>query len=275
MEQLSGRVAVVTGGGSGIGAAMARAFAAEGMRVVLADVEEAAMQSVASSIDGEMLCIRTDVARLEDVQALADRTFQRFGAVDVLCNNAGVAVYGGIETLSHLDWQWIVSVNLWGVIHGIESFVPRMIEQRRGGHIVNTASMSGLVPMQGMGAYVTTKYAVVGLSETLHRDLSAYGIGVSVLCPMVVRTNIFDAERNRPPELRNSREPTPRPGGTEDISPVGGIIDPEQVASRVVSAIRSNELYVITHAASRDIIGRRFERLDRAAAKAAALGSDS
>jgi NAD(P)-dependent dehydrogenase (short-subunit alcohol dehydrogenase family) len=269
MEDLRDRVAVVTGGASGIGAALARAFAAAGMRVVLADIDAPAMARVADTIGGDTLAVRTDVTRLEDVQALAARTVAHFGAVHVICNNAGVALYGGLDTLTHRDWQWIVNVNLWGVIHGIEVFVPRLIAQGQGGHLVNTASMAGLVPMQGMGAYVTTKYAVVGLSETLQRDLSGYGIGVSVLCPMVVRTNIFNSESSRPAELRNPGAP---PAPAEVPAPpegmaVGGIIEADEVAARVVAAVRANELYVLTHRAQRDILRRRCERLDRAAAR--------
>ena len=239
MQNLAGRVAVVTGGGSGIGAAMARAFASEGMRIVLADIDEAAMQAVAAEL-----------------------------GADVLCNNAGIIVNGAMESLTHNDWTWTINVNLWGVIHGVEAFVPRLVAQKQGGHIVNTASMSGIVPMQGMGAYVTSKYAVVGLTETLQRDLSGYGIGVSVLCPMVVETNIFRAERTRPAELRNpGPEPVVPEGAPDPGSIAGGIISAEEVAARVVAGIKENALYIFTHAASRDIIKRRFERIDRAAAR--------
>lgn len=264
MKEFKNRVAVVTGGGSGIGAAMAQAFAREGMRIVLADIEQAAMDATAAAIGGDVLTVRVDVTLLDDVQTLADRAFNHFGGVHVLCNNAGVVTVGGMDTMTHRDWQWVLGVNLWGVIHGIEAFVPRMIAQGQGGHIVNTGSMAGLVPMQGMGIYVTSKYAVVGLSETLQRDLSQYGIGVSVLCPMVVNTNINAAARNRPPELRNPGEEFLTP---PQMAMVGGIIEAGEVAERVVAAVKANDLYVLTHGAQRDLIRRRFERLDRAAAK--------
>lgn len=270
MDTLSGRVAVITGGGSGIGAALARALAREGMRLVLADIESPAMDAVAAGIGDDVLKVRTDVSKLADVQALADRAFAHFGAVHLLCNNAGVGLFGSILDMTHRDWEWVIGVNLWGVIHGIEVFVPRLIAQRQGGHIVNTASMAGLVPMLGLGAYGTTKYAVVGLSETLQRELSPHGIGVSVLCPMIVNTNINASERNRPPVLRNPGTPAfaadfpplPPPGQL-----VGGVIEPEAVAARVIAAIKNNELHVLTHTASREIIRRRSERLDRAAGK--------
>jgi NAD(P)-dependent dehydrogenase (short-subunit alcohol dehydrogenase family) len=264
MMELKNRVAVVTGGASGIGAAMARAFAAEGMRIVLADIEEPTMEATAASIPGDVLTVRTDVSKLDDVHALAARAFEHFGGVHLVCNNAGVVAFGGLETATHRDWEWVLNVNLWGVIHGIEAFVPRLIAQGQGGHIVNTASMSGLVPMQAMGIYVTSKYAVVGLSETLQRDLSVYGIGVSVLCPMIVNSQINASARNRPPELRNPGE---EPFMPPQIDMVGGIIEADDVAQRVVAAVKANELYILTHKAQRDIIRRRLERLDRAAAK--------
>lgn len=268
MQDFTDRVAVITGGGSGIGAALAEAFAGAGARIVLADVDEQGMDAVAARLragGAAALAVRTDVTRLDEMHALAERAFAHFGGVHLLCNNAGVIAVGGMERVTHRDWQWVIGVNLWGVIHGIEAFVPRMIAQAQGGHIVNTASMSGLVPMQGMGVYVTTKYAVVGLSETLQRDLSAYGIGVTVLCPMVVRTNINASERNRPPALCNE---DPAPVMPADLALAGGVIEPVDVATKTLAAIRANELYVITHPASRDIIARRFGRLDKAAARA-------
>src|SRR5262245_24544314 len=173
MDSFTGRVAVVTGGGSGIGRALALAFAREGARLVLADVDERAMESVAAEIralKGEALTVRTDVSDLGQVTALADRAWAAFGGVHVLCNNAGVAAWGGLETATHRDWQWVLGVNLWGVIHGVEAFVPRMIAAGQGGHVVNTASMAGLIASQGLGVYNTSKYAVVGLSETLAKD---------------------------------------------------------------------------------------------------------
>lgn len=264
MIELKNRVAVITGGGSGIGAAMAHTFKRQGMKIVLADIEPATMDATAAALGGDVLTVRTDVRKLDDVHALAARAFERFGGVHLLCNNAGVAVFGGLETMTHRDWEWVLGVNLWGVIHGIEAFVPRMIAQGQGGHIVNTASMAGLVPMQGMGIYVTSKYAVVGLSETLQRDLSAYGIGVSVLCPMIVNTNINASARNRPDELRNPGE---EPFTPPQVDLVGGIIEPDEVADRVLAAVKANELYILTHAAQRDIVRRRCERLDRAATK--------
>src|SRR5207244_4950910 len=159
------------------------------------------------------------------VQALADRAFSALGRVHVLCNNAGVAIWGGLETATHRDWEWTLGVNLWGVIHGLEAFLPRMIAQRDGGHVVNTASMAGLIASQGPGVYNTSKYAVVGLSETLAKDLRPYGIGVAVLCPMGVATPIRARERRRPPPLRTEGAAAAAP-----VELIGRTRAPEHVA---------------------------------------------
>ena len=253
---------VVTGGASGIGRALAEGLAAEGAAVMVADVDEAGLHDTVKRIEargGRVLAWRTDVSDRAQVQALADRAFSALGSVHVLCNNAGVAIWGGLETATHQDWQWTLGVNLWGVIHGIEAFVPRMIAQGEPGHIVNTASMAGLIASQGLGVYNTTKYAVVGLSETLQKDLRPYNIGVSVLCPMGVATAIRDSDRNRPAHLKN---PERRSGG--EITLIGRTLAPEQVAERVLGAIVANRLYIITHAESLEPLRRRFQRMERA-----------
>jgi len=168
-------------------------------------------------------------------------------------------LWGGLESATHRDWQWVLGVNLWGVIHGVEAFVPRMIAQGAGGHVVNTASMAGLIASQGLGVYNTSKYAVVGLSETLAKDLRPYNIGVSVLCPMGVATGIRGSERNRPAHLRNEIASKPEP-----VELIGRTLAPEAVAAMVIAAIRGNSLYVITHDESLAPLRRRFERLERA-----------
>jgi NAD(P)-dependent dehydrogenase (short-subunit alcohol dehydrogenase family) len=237
-------------------------LAREGTRVVLGDLDQAGMADVADAIrahGGEALAVPTDVSQLSQVQALADRAFAAFGAVHVLCNNAGVAVWGGLERATHRDWQWVLGINLWGVIHGIEAFVPRMIAQQEPGHIVNTASMAGLVASQGLGVYNTSKYAVVGLSETLAKDLRAYGIGVSVLCPMGVDTRINASERNRPADLTNDA-----PSGEAAVALMGRTLAPETVAEMTVAAIRDNRLYVITHDEGLEPLRRRFQRMEQA-----------
>jgi NAD(P)-dependent dehydrogenase (short-subunit alcohol dehydrogenase family) len=259
---LRGKTAVVTGGASGIGRALTLRFARDGANVVVADLDTTGMEAVAAEARGlgvKALTVRTDVSELAQVEALAARAFEAFGAVHVLCNNAGVAAWGGLESASHHDWQWVLGVNLWGVIHGVEAFVPRMIARGEPGHIVNTASMAGLVASKGLGVYNTSKYAVVGLSETLAKDLKPYRIGVSVLCPMGVHTRIRDSERNRPAALRNQRA-----GGGEPVEPIGRYLAPDTVADMVLAAIRSNEMYVITHDEAMEPLRRRAERLERA-----------
>ena len=193
MKTLEGKVALVTGGGSGIGRALALGLAREKARVVVADVDEGdAAETVRqmATLGAEGLAIRTDVSDRSQVAVLADRVFDRYGATHLLCNNAGVVVHGGLEAATWEDWQWVVGVNLWGVVHGLLAFLPRMIAAGEGGHVVNTASMAGLIASQGLGVYNTTKYAVVGLSETLAKDLRPHGIGVTVICPMGVATRI-------------------------------------------------------------------------------------
>jgi len=260
VDSFKDKVAVVTGGGSGIGRALALSLAREGARLVLADLDEPAMDGVARQAREqgvETLTVRTDVTELAQVQALAERAWKAFGAVHVLCNNAGVAAWGGLDKATHRDWQWVLGVNLWGVIHGIEAFVPRMITGGQRGHIVNTASMAGLIASQGLGVYNTSKYAVVGLSETLAKDLKPYGIGVSVLCPMGVETRIRESERSRPAALRNEAAAEPA------VELIGRYLAPETVAGMVLDAIRRGELYVITHDEGLEPLRRRFERMQQ------------
>jgi NAD(P)-dependent dehydrogenase (short-subunit alcohol dehydrogenase family) len=262
VDSFKDKVAVVTGGGSGIGRALSLALAREGARVVVADIDEPAMQGVVDEARGhgvEALAVRTDVTDLDQVQALADRAWQTFGAVHVLCNNAGVAAWGALQNATHRDWQWVLSVNLWGVIHGIEAFVPRMIAGGQRGHVVNTASMAGLIASQGLGVYNTSKYAVVGLSETLAKDLRSHGIGVSVLCPMGVETRIRESERSRPAGLRNESGSDAEPA----VELIGRSLRPDAVADMVLDAVRRGELYVITHDEGLEPLRRRFERMQQ------------
>jgi NAD(P)-dependent dehydrogenase (short-subunit alcohol dehydrogenase family) len=260
-------VAVVTGAASGIGRALARALAASGARLVLADVEAAPLAAAAAEIEAGgagVLAVPTDVSRRDEVERLADQAFARFGAVHVLCNNAGVVVHGSLAEAAAEDWAWVLGVNLWGVIHGLGAFLPRMIAQGAGGHVVNTASMAGLVASAGLGVYNTSKYAVVGLSETLAKDLRPHGIGVTVLCPMGVATRIREAERNRPPALR---PPGARDRARDAITLMGETLTPDAVAARTLEAVRAGELYVLTHPEARDAVRRRFDRVDAAFAR--------
>jgi NAD(P)-dependent dehydrogenase (short-subunit alcohol dehydrogenase family) len=263
LTSLKDRTAVVTGGASGIGRALSLLFAREGAHVVVADLDEAGMAETVAGVSRagrRALAVKTDVSRLADVHALADRAFGEFGTVHVVCNNAGVALWGGLESVTHKDWEWAMGVNLWGVIHGVEAFVPRMVAGKQPGHVVNTASMAGLIASQGLGIYNTTKYAVVGLSETLQKDLRGYDIGVSVLCPMGVNTQIRQSDRNRPASLRNEAAE----GEGRAVELIGRYLPPEHVAERVLRAIYANRLYVITHEEGLTPLKRRFERMAQA-----------
>lgn len=208
---------------------------------------------------GRALGVPTDVSDRGQVLALAERAWRHFGRVHIVCNNAGVVVYGPLHRATHQDWRWVLGVNLWGVIHGIEAFVPRMLAQGEPGHVLNTASMAGLVATPGLGVYNTSKYAVVGLSETLARELRPHGIGVSVLCPLGVATRIRESERHRPAHLKN-----PDGAAAEPVGLMGRTLSAAAVAAMAVTAIRENRLYVITHPEARAALRRRSERLEQA-----------
>ncbi len=263
MDAFKDRVAVITGGAGGIGMAMAAAFAARGARLVLADLDETALARATetlASAGATVVGVRTDVTESDSTHALADAAVRRFGAVHIVCNNAGVVIFGEMSQATHRDWQFAMAVNFWGVVHGVETFVPLLIQQGGGGHVVNTASMSGLVGMQWLGIYSASKFAVVGLSEALHRELKPHGIGVSVLCPMIVATNINEnSVRMRPPPLRNAGEQLILPSAAEMK---GGTITVEEVARRVVRGIERNDLYILTHTEQRHFLRRRAAKLD-------------
>src|ERR1044071_1599934 len=211
MKEFAGKVAVVTGAASGIGRGLAEACARERMKVVLADVDESALAQAERDLKdagAEALAVRTDVSKAGDVEALARRTLEAFGAAHLLFNNAGVGAGTTVWESTLEDWQWVLGVNLWGVIHGVRTFVPLMLKQADECHIVNTASMAGLVSGPALGVYKVTKHGVVSLSETLQCELALMKskVGVSVLCPAGVKTRVMESERNRPEELRNASE---------------------------------------------------------------------
>ena len=256
MKEFKGKVAVVTGGASGIGRAMAERFATEGMKIVLADVEEQALsQAVAElkSKGAEVAGIVTDVSDGKQVAALAEKTLATFGSVHIICNNAGVGGDGAPSwELEPETWQRVIGVNLWGVIHGIRAFVPIMLKQGTEGHVVNVASMAGLLTGPLLSPYYATKHAVVALSECLHYELAVSGAKVraSVLCPGFVSTNIMDSNRNRPDDLRvEDRPKTPIQVAMEEAfrKQVEAGIPPSQVANLVFEAIRDEKFYIFPH----------------------------
>lgn len=256
MKDFKDKVAVITGAASGLGLAMAHRFAAEGMKLVLADVEEEALRKVETEFRKAgvpVLGIRTDVARGQDIERLAEKTLATFGAVHILCNNAGVGPGGVVWENTTADWEWVLGVNVWGVIHGVRTFLPIMLRQDTECHVVNTASVAGLLSVPGMGIYCVSKHAVVTLTECLHHDLRQRNakVGASVLCPAFVPTGIVDSERNRPAALRNTpRSKTPDEVAREEQmrhAVQSGRITPEQVAEMVFDAVQTNRFYILTH----------------------------
>src|SRR6202044_555361 len=264
MKDLRGKVAVITGGASGIGRAVADRAAAEGMKIVLADIEEGPLKAAEDELTSngvEAVGVVTDVADAASVRTLRDRALDRFGAVHLVHNNAGIGLGGPIWEVSEEDWRWILGVNLWGVVHGVATFVPLLIEQGEG-HIVNTASVAGLVAAPFLGPYNATKQAVVAISETLFKDLQAVGapVGVSVLCPGFVQTRIAESERNRPEWAAPDREV---PGANEVRGVVQNLVDSgiaaATVAERAMQAGRANTFYILTHPELDAAITTRFE----------------
>ncbi|MGH6873164.1 MAG: SDR family NAD(P)-dependent oxidoreductase [Rhizomicrobium sp.] len=262
MKDFRGKTAFVTGGASGIGLSMARAFGRAGMNVVLADIDEKAAKSAAERLASEQIKaapVVCDVTDRANVRAAALEAVAAFGKIHVVCNNAGVAVGGPIGTVKDKDWDWILDVNLKGVVYGVETFVPLIRGHGEGGHIVNTASMAGMISPPGMEPYTATKFAVVAMSEGWAQQLAPLDIGVSVLCPGFVKTRIHESGRARQDKY----------GGTGDVDPLGdgparaaemvlSGIDPDVVGNRVVEAMKAGELYIFTHPAMKAFVEMRF-----------------
>ncbi|MCE7980663.1 MAG: SDR family NAD(P)-dependent oxidoreductase [Caldilinea sp. CFX5] len=271
METFQGKVAVITGAASGIGRALAQRAVQEGLKVVLADIEEGALRATAGALQAQgatVLSVRTNVTQAEEVAALAQRTLDAFGAVHLLFNNAGVAASGPLWTMSLQDWEWVLGVNLWGVVHGIRTFVPLLLQQGTEAHIVNTASIAGLVSTPGLGVYNVTKHGVVTLSETLYQELQQTGapVHVSVLCPGWVNTRIHEAGRNRPAALRNqptemavNQAATPVDQAMQQAIQNG--MPAEEVAAQVFAAIRERRFYILTHPPFQKLVQRRMEAI--------------
>ncbi len=266
MQIFKDRVAVVTGGASGIGLGLALRFAKEGMKIVIADIEADALSTAAAQLreaGAQVASVRCDVANSAEVEALADTAFSTFGAVHLLCNNAGVASKAAPSwSQTESDWKWVLGVNLWGVIHGIRAFVPRMIDQGSPGHIVNTASLAGLMSMPYGGPYNVSKFGVVALTEALHYELTISGsqLRTSVVCPAWVRTRIMDSERNRPADLASERGPLIDENWAKAFSArVDEGLTSEAVAELVFDAVRDEQLYVWTHPEYRPTIRMRME----------------
>ncbi|MDE2669565.1 MAG: SDR family NAD(P)-dependent oxidoreductase [Chloroflexota bacterium] len=269
MRELNGKVAVITGGGSGIGRCMALAFADEGMDIAIGDIEPGPGEAVAEEVRAKgqrAISVTCDVTDLDSVRALAETTKAELGAYHVVCNNAGVISGGPTAEMSAAEWDWVLDVDLQGVVNGVIAFLPGLVEQGEG-HIVNTASIAGLVPMAAPGVinYTTAKYGVVGITETLHDELAPTGVGASALCPGVVNTRISQSARNRPEAAggpvseEDMGPPLELPPGMEMPRIIGANIrEPEEMAARVVEGVKANDLYIVTHPETREAVEERF-----------------
>jgi NAD(P)-dependent dehydrogenase (short-subunit alcohol dehydrogenase family) len=266
MKEFKGKVAVVTGAASGIGRALADRCVQEGMKVVLADVEAETLTNTEESMKAAgatVLAVRTDVSQAGDVEALAEKTVEAFGAVHLLCNNAGVATEAAVWESTIAEWEWVMGVNLWGVIHGVRVFVPVMLAQDTECHVVNTASMAGLISGPGLGVYKVTKHGVVALSETLYHDLAERGakVKVSVLCPGIVNTRLLESARNRPEHLSTTEPLGPVSGARwealRQLVPAG--MPPVHVADAVFGALRQDQFYILTHPEGKQAARTRME----------------
>jgi NADP-dependent 3-hydroxy acid dehydrogenase YdfG len=279
MKDVTGKVAFITGGASGMGLAMARSFSAAGMKVAIADIEQSALDRVQAEFDktnAEVITLKVDVTDRDAMEKAAQETEAAFGKVHVVCNNAGVAVGGTLDAMDYKDWDWVMGVNLDGVVNGVQTFVNRIKKHGEGGHFVNTASMAGQIAIPGLGVYNTTKYAVVGMSETMRADLAPHNIGVSVLCPGVVTTNIFNSGRNRPEELQGETDTASlvlsanvddaeRAAQMQQI--MANALDPAVVGDMVLAAIQADDPYIFTHPDLKPMVDARSAAINESFAR--------
>jgi len=275
MKVFKGKVAVVTGGASGIGWGLAEKCAAEGMKEVIADIEEGALKKAEETLKdngADVLAVRTDVSKLSDIEALAQKTLDAYAGVHLLFNNAGVntdiSLRKPMWETTYKDWEWMIGVNLWGMIYGFKVFLPVMMKQNTEGHIVNTSSMAGLILEPQLVIYAVTKSGIIALSEGLYMQLKQNNspIGVSVLCPAFVSSNLFDAERNRPENLKNpaqSKEPRPVAQLVSQFNKVSPTLTPEQSADIVFKAIRNGDFYIFTDPLVQELFRQRADNISK------------
>jgi NAD(P)-dependent dehydrogenase (short-subunit alcohol dehydrogenase family) len=269
MKDFDGKVAFVTGGAAGIGYALAEAFGQQGMKVMIAGINQRNLDAALERLRAQQITaerVQCDVASLASVQAAALATIARFGKVHLVCNNAGVGGGGAIGQVPLKDWEWVIGVNLMGVVHGAQVFAPLIAQHGEGGHVVNVASIAGMISGPMNEPYAATKFAVVAMSEGWRVQLAPKGIGVSVLCPAFVRTNIADSQRNRPQEDRTQVDPAIRAMMNKLVQEG---MDPAMLAARVIEAIKDNELYIFTHPELKPMLEARFQGILAAMDKAA------
>ncbi|HSG89666.1 MAG TPA: SDR family NAD(P)-dependent oxidoreductase [Pseudomonadales bacterium] len=262
MRDLEGKVAFITGGGSGLGLAMAEAFAGAGMKIVIADVDEQAIAAAEAKFRGQnvpVLGIRLDVTDRDAFAAAARQAVDAFGGINVLCNNAGVYRGGRLDAVTYEDWDWVMGVNVGGVVNGLQAVLPH-IKASGGGHVVNTASMAGIAGIAGLGVYNASKFAVVGMSEALRGDLEGTDIGVSVLCPGMVRTRILESERNRPDAFEGDSPEAEAAAQAQSAAmnmAMATGIDPAEVGQIVVDGVREGKFWLFTHPEMKEMAAAR------------------
>jgi len=264
MKQVEGKVAFITGAASGAGFGMAQVFAKNGMKVVLADIRQDSLDRAMAHFGNNpnVHAIRLDVSDRAAFARAADEAEKVFGKVHVVCNNAGVNLFVPMEECTYNDWDWLMGVNFWGVVHGIQTFIPRIRKHGEGGHIVNTASMAAFLPSAAAGIYTASKYAVRGLSEALRLTLYQYNIGVSVFCPGLINSSIYESEKVRPSNLA-SPENTAKSQKTMDILPAVHKLgmSPEEVGEKVLAGIRRNDMYIFSHPEFKEEMQEIFDEI--------------
>jgi NAD(P)-dependent dehydrogenase (short-subunit alcohol dehydrogenase family) len=261
MRDVEGRVAFITGGGSGVGLGMAKAFLAAGMKVAIADVRADHLEEATEELDGVAHALQLDVTDRAGFARAADETERVLGNVDVLCNNAGINLFNDMTEATYQDWDWVLGVNLGGVVNGVVTFVPRMKAHGEGGHVVNTASMGAFIAGPGAGIYTTAKFAVLGLSDALRWSLLPHGIGVSMVCPGLVKSKIYESDRIRPPELSTDVTPADEEFMRilPDLHEAG--MEPEKIGEKVLRGITRNDFYVLTHPDHREELRGIFDEI--------------